>query len=233
MRLVLIRHGQTRSNVLGLLDTSVPGPGLTDLGLEQAAALPAALADHPIDALYASTQHRSQLTAAPLAADRRLPIQVRDGLREIGAGELEMLGDEESIRTYLSTVGRWMGGSLDVRMPGGPDGAQVLARFDEVIVGIEEELQSIVGPRGSAVVVAHGAVLRFWASVRARNLEGTFGIRRPLHNTGMITLDGGSGKGWTAVNWTGVALGGAGLDDGAADGPAGEPAGWQVDGPAG
>jgi release factor glutamine methyltransferase len=38
VRLLLIRHGQTPSNVLGLLDTAPPGPGLTDLGVEQAAA---------------------------------------------------------------------------------------------------------------------------------------------------------------------------------------------------
>ena len=44
MRLLLIRHGQTPSNVLGALDTLVPGPGLTPLGLEQAAAIPDALA---------------------------------------------------------------------------------------------------------------------------------------------------------------------------------------------
>ena len=79
MRLLLIRHGQTPSNVLGLLDTAIPGPGLTDLGIEQAAALPAALADYRIDAIYASAQRRAQLTAQPLADARGLPIQVRDG----------------------------------------------------------------------------------------------------------------------------------------------------------
>ena len=31
MRLVLIRHGQTPSNVCGLLDTAPPGPGLTHI----------------------------------------------------------------------------------------------------------------------------------------------------------------------------------------------------------
>ena len=42
MRLILIRHGETPSNVRGSLDTSLPGPGLTDLGQEQAEAIPAA-----------------------------------------------------------------------------------------------------------------------------------------------------------------------------------------------
>lgn len=44
MRLLLVRHGETPSNVDRLLDTAVPGPGLTRLGERQAAALPEALA---------------------------------------------------------------------------------------------------------------------------------------------------------------------------------------------
>ncbi len=115
MRLLLIRHGQTPSNVLSLLDTAVPGPGLTELGIAQAAALPATLDEYRIDAIYASSQHRAQLTAGPLAAARGLPIRVRDGLREVDAGDLEMLGDEVSIRKYQSTIRQWMGGAADVR----------------------------------------------------------------------------------------------------------------------
>ncbi len=65
MRLILIRHGQTPSNVAFLLDTAVPGPGLTDLGEKQAAALPHTLADVDIDLLYVSTLTR---TPAEIAA---------------------------------------------------------------------------------------------------------------------------------------------------------------------
>ena len=58
---------------------------------------------------------------------------MRDGLREIAAGELEMLGDEASIRRYLQTIGAWMSGDLELRMPGGPPGAEELDRFDAVV----------------------------------------------------------------------------------------------------
>lgn len=101
MRLILIRHGQTPSNVGHHLDTAEPGPGLTDLGHEQARELPAALAGEPIDALYVSTLLRTQQTAAPLAEERGLALRIRRGLREITAGRLEMANDEESIRTYM------------------------------------------------------------------------------------------------------------------------------------
>ena len=35
MRLILVRHGQSPSNIERLLDTTSPGPSLTELGLEQ------------------------------------------------------------------------------------------------------------------------------------------------------------------------------------------------------
>ncbi|MCU1510800.1 MAG: histidine phosphatase, partial [Arthrobacter sp.] len=54
MRLLLIRHGQTPGNVLGQLDTAHPGPGLTELGERQAAALARSLTNEQIDLLYAS-----------------------------------------------------------------------------------------------------------------------------------------------------------------------------------
>ena len=44
MRILFIRHGQTPANVAGILATDHPGPGLTELGEQQAAALPNALA---------------------------------------------------------------------------------------------------------------------------------------------------------------------------------------------
>lgn len=224
MRLLLIRHGQTPSNVLGLLDTAPPGPGLTDLGVEQAAALPATLADHPMDLIAASTQPRTQLTAAPLAADRGLEVLIRAGLCEVPAGELEMRGDDDAVRTYLTTVRRWMDGDLDLAMPGGETGAQVVSRFDAVV----DELTRIVAARngddGVVTLFAHGAVLRTWATVRGADeavRRDLFERFLPLHNTGLIVMNSRPGGGWRMESWAGRALGGPRLDDAAADGPAG------------
>jgi probable phosphoglycerate mutase len=220
VRLLLIRHGQTPSNVLGLLDTAPPGPGLTDLGVEQAAALPATLADQRIDLIAASVQPRARLTAAPLAAARGLQVLVRDGLCEVPAGDLEMRGDEDAVRTYLTTVREWMGGNLEVAMPGGPTGTQVLARFDAVV----DEVAGRLDDDGTGVLVAHGAVLRTWATVRGsdlRTIEDSLGRFHSLHNTGMIVLSSTAAGGWRIESWAGRALGGPRLDDAGADGPAG------------
>jgi len=225
MRLLLIRHGQTPSNVLGLLDTAVPGPGLTDLGQQQAAALPETLSDYRIDAIYASSQLRAQLTAAPIAADRSIEVQIRDGLREIGAGELEMLGDDRSIRTYQQTIRQWMSGELTVTMPGGQSGAEVLDRFDAVVAEAVDLLRDSAGTDGAAVLVAHGAVLRLWATVRASDLasvEGVLGHAHSLQNTGMIVVGDRPEGGWQLISWAGRPIGGARLADDSAEDPTGQ-----------
>ncbi|HPV81372.1 MAG TPA: histidine phosphatase family protein, partial [Dermatophilaceae bacterium] len=121
MRLLLIRHGQTASNVTRLLDTAAPGAPLDEVGLEQARALAEALADEPIEAVYASDLTRSQQTAAPLAARHGVEVVVRGGIREIQAGEDEMSADW--VR-YLTTIMSW-NADLDARMPGGESGREV------------------------------------------------------------------------------------------------------------
>lgn len=204
MRLLLIRHGQIGSNVLNRLDSAVPGPPLTPLGEEQAAAIPHLLADIPLDAIYASTQIRAQLTAAPLARSRNLPVVVRDGIREIFAGDLETRSDRAAIDHYLRTILAWSGGDLSVRMPGAEDGTEVLARFDEVVAEVAS-----TGAE-SAALVSHGAVIRTWATSRAHNLDAAFAAANSLQNTGVVVLEGDVDAGWHALTWEGAPLGGLG-----------------------
>jgi broad specificity phosphatase PhoE len=214
MKLWLIRHGQTPSNVLGLLDTAVPGPGLTDLGVEQAAAIPGALRDQALTAVFASSQTRAQLTAAPLAGDRGLTVQVRPGLREISAGQWEMGGDKDAVQGYLGAIGRWFAGDLEHRLPGGETGRDVLDRYDAVI-------DEVVAAGGDAAVISHGAIIRLWATVRSSNLPRGFGAGNVVHNTGIVELES-DGTGWRTLTWAGTAIGGLELDDPGTDGPGGD-----------
>ncbi|WEO94352.1 histidine phosphatase family protein [Streptomyces sp. FXJ1.172] len=215
MRLLLVRHGETPSNVDHLLDTAVPGPGLTPLGEAQAAALPAALAGEDIEALYASTLLRTRLTAAPLAAARGLAVTVRDGIRELSAGDLEMLpGHSPQGELYLRTVFAWAAGDTALRMPGGESGAEALARYDAVVA---EAAQS---GAGTVAMVSHGAAIRVWTAARAGNVDVAFAAARPLENTGVVILEGSPCDGWKVLSWQGAAVAPAGET-----GPAGEPLG--------
>lgn len=213
MRLLLVRHGETPSNVHHLLDTDVPGPGLTPLGRAQAAALPQALADEDIEALYASTLLRTQLTAAPLAAARGLAVTVRDGIREVSAGDLEMLpGESPEGREYMRTVFAWAAGETAVRIPGGESGDEALARYDAVVA------EAAASGAGTVALVSHGAAIRMWTAARADNVDIAFAAARPLKNTGVVILEGSPSDGWKAMSWEGATVEPAG-----AGGPAGEP----------
>ncbi|MQY39705.1 PE-PGRS family protein [Streptomyces sp. RB17] len=213
MRLLLVRHGETPSNLHHLLDTEVPGPALTPLGEAQAAALPEALAGEDIEAVYVSTLLRTQLTAAPLAAARGLWPIVRDGIREVSAGDLEMLpGESTEGREYMRTIFAWAAGDTALRVPGGESGEEVLARYDAVVA------EAAASGAGTVAMVSHGAAIRMWAAARAHNVDVPFAAARPLSNTGVVTLEGSPSDGWKALSWEGATVEPAGEA-----GPAGEP----------
>jgi broad specificity phosphatase PhoE len=220
MRLLLIRHGETPGNVLGQLDTAHPGPGLTELGERQAAALARSLANEEIDLLYASTLTRTQVTAAPLAAARGLDVEVLEGLREIEAGSLEKLTDRESHLRYLTTVFSWSAGELDRRMPAGPSGHDFFERFDASIAQIAAVAEGS-GNSATAAVVSHGAAIRVWTGLRAANVEADFAARHVLANTGIVAVEGDPDAGWQLIHWDGSPVGGLALADPTAEDPTG------------
>jgi broad specificity phosphatase PhoE len=215
MRLLLIRHGQTVDNVKGKLGTVIPGPALTELGEEQAAAIPAALTGETIEAIYVSNMQRTALTAAPLAAALGLDALILDGLREISAGEFEARSDKESVRAYMGTILSWWQDSA-ARVPGGESGDEFFARFTDAIGEATE------GHDGTVAVFSHGAAIRTWASATSRNIDEAFSRVHDLPNTAMIVLEGSPADGWTATHWNGEPVGGAALDDPTAIDPTGE-----------
>jgi broad specificity phosphatase PhoE len=215
MRLLLIRHGQTVDNVKGELGTVIPGPALTELGEEQAAAIPAALTGETIEAIYVSNMQRTALTAAPLAAALGLDALILDGLREISAGEFEARSDKESVRAYMGTILSWWQDSA-ARVPGGESGDEFFARFTDAIGEATE------GHDGTVAVFSHGAAIRTWASATSRNIDEAFSRVHDLPNTAMIVLEGSPADGWTATHWNGEPVGGEALDDPTAIDPTGE-----------
>lgn len=217
MRLLLIRHGQTPANVRGELATARPGPGLTPLGEEQAAAIPDAVGAEQIAAIYVSPLPRTSLTAAPLARVLGLEPEVVEGLEEIEAGDLEDRTDLPSVMTYVRTVFGWAAGDLDPRMPGAGDGHEFFARFDAAIATIAAR-----HPEQTVAVFSHGAAIRVWAGSRARNLTPDLTANRHLDNTGVVVLRGSPGTGWLAETWQDEPVGGEELADELAVDPTGD-----------
>ncbi len=197
MRLLLVRHGETASNIERKLDTAMPGPPLTELGHKQARELADSLAGESVTAVYASIGLRAQQTAAPTAERFGLPVQILEGIHEIQVGSLEGRNDTEAYKTYLDTVIQWAEGALDVPFPGdGETGQQVLDRFLAAIESIRQD--------GTVVVVTHGGAGRMGALALASNVPVEL-AENLLPNTGVVVLES-DGDGWVCRSWAGVEI---------------------------
>ncbi|MFV8244695.1 histidine phosphatase family protein [Mycolicibacterium peregrinum] len=150
MTVTFIRHAESQGNASGYIDTSTPGPHLTNDQVNQNGgpngeqqAIDWANAQCPtaqcteFDALYASTMIRTQETAAPFAAKRGLPVTVlgsfdpdnpqrNSGVQEISAGIFEGLPESEGIGRigYILAPLAWTMGLQFIPIPGGENGLE-------------------------------------------------------------------------------------------------------------
>lgn len=83
---ILIRHA-VHTLAEGTLAGRLPGVHLSAQGAQQAQRLAQRLANLPIRAIYSSPLERTRQTAAPLAAQFDLPVQIDDAFGEIEFGE--------------------------------------------------------------------------------------------------------------------------------------------------
>ncbi|WP_040157596.1 histidine phosphatase family protein [Nigerium massiliense] len=191
MRLHLVRHGRTPSNVTSALDTAYPGADLDDRGRAQAELLVERFDGVPLEGLYASDLVRTQQTIAPLAAARGLDVGILGGLREIQAGEDEMSHD---FGRYVGVLQRWVSGELTARVPGGEDAIGFYERYDDAVA------QIAAAGHEHALLVTHGAALRMWVGARAEGLSPDQAAKGVLGNTAHLVLDGEPGD-WRFVSW--------------------------------
>lgn len=199
MKLILVRHGQTNSNLAGALDTAVPGAELNMEGQQQAEILAEAwevLGLTAPDLVIHSNLKRTRQTIFPLLQRWGMEATEHSGIREISAGDLEMATDQESVATYMFTIGAWMQGDLQQRMPGGETGVEVLERFDSAVAAAVEN----VGTDGTVVLVAHGAIIRFWTFMRAEGVSFPLAATCPVPNACTTVLAGIPGR-FKAITW--------------------------------
>ncbi|RKT51974.1 histidine phosphatase family protein [Saccharothrix australiensis] len=200
MKLILVRHGETASNLRMALDSRPPGPPLTDAGVAQAAALAESLAaTERVTAVYASTAVRARQTAEPVAAAFGLDVEVLDGVHEIFCGDLEGRHDREAFEVFLAAARSWAQGDLDVAIPGGESGRQVIDRF----VAAVDKVAARHAAGDTVVLVSHGGSLRMAALALATNARPAFAEAGLLPNTGSVVLED-AGDGWVCTSWTGV-----------------------------
>jgi broad specificity phosphatase PhoE len=196
VKLVLVRHGQTHSNVAKRLDTLPPGAALTDRGRSQAESFGASLVARPV-ALVSSVALRAKETASFVGKATGVVNQVRDGLQETYAGEFEDRTDDDAHDRFQAVYLGWMGGDLDGRLPGGESAREVLARYVPVL---DDLRTTYADSDGDVLVVSHGAAIRLVAQ-RLSGIDAEFAADNHLDNTETVELvpDGDS---WRCVRWS-------------------------------
>ncbi len=191
-RIIAIRHGETAWNV----DTRIQGQldvELNATGRQQVHRLARALADEPIDAIYASDLSRAMETAAAIATLKPQALHQTLGLRERSFGEFEGKTYAEIQALWPEQTQRWR-----ARDPWwAPAGGESLLEFRQRVTRTTSELAAQhVGEQ--IVLVAHGGVMdvlyrsatgQDWQTPRTWNL-GNAVINRLLWTPDGLTLVG-------------------------------------------
>ncbi len=154
--LYLVRHGQTPYNAERRLQGQTDIP-LSETGRGQARALGERLKNEGarFDALYCSRLKRARETASIVGEYLGLEPKVIDGVEEIGFGLFENHTFEECAALYPEAYADFLEKGSGSNAHGGETGSMVFERARRALLSLPE------AEKGSALVVAHGAVIGF------------------------------------------------------------------------
>ncbi|MBV8929586.1 MAG: histidine phosphatase family protein [Mycobacteriaceae bacterium] len=198
-RLVLVRHGQSLSNVERRLDTRPPGAGLTPLGFAQARDFARGY-NHELGLVVHSVAVRACETAGVISDELGLAAHQVDGIHEVHVGELEMRNDDEAVETFNKVYERWHLGELDAALPGGETANEVLDRYVPVVTDLRLRYLDNDDWTGDIVVVSHGAAIRLVAATLA-GVDGSFVVEHHLGNTESVVLAPITDGRWSCTHW--------------------------------
>jgi broad specificity phosphatase PhoE len=196
--LTFIRHAQSQSNAEKIIDTDVPGPGLTEEGKGQAQQIAHQLARNGYDGVYASTMVETQQTAAPLAEELGKQVEILPGLREIDAGWFDGKPQSMASSTYLLAPKDWLNGDRRDAIPGSISGNEFNDQFSAAIQKIFDSGHT------KPVAFSHGTAIMIWTLMNVKNPKDSLLDSHPLPNVGRVVITGSPTTGWTLVDWDGI-----------------------------
>ncbi|QRY52070.1 histidine phosphatase family protein [Mycolicibacterium septicum] len=232
LTVTFIRHAESQGNASGYIDTSTPGPHLTNdqvnqnggaTGEEQAQAWADAHSATAFDALYASTMIRTQETAAPFAEKSGLPVTIlgafdpahpqrNSGVQEISAGIFEGLAESEGIGRigYILAPLAWTMGLQFIPVPGGETGLEFNERVTNALEDVESDTTDTNGDgKIDAAVFSHGATIMMWTMMNVDNPNLLLIVQHPLNNTDTVVVEKNADGSWTLKEWAGEEVGAA------------------------
>lgn len=159
-KFILVRHGETDWNKNGRWQGYSDVP-LNDLGVRQAEAVAAYLAQEKIDTIYSSQLVRASDTAMRIAVKHSLGVEKDSRLSEIGFGDWEGLTESEiDARHGIGTHSKFMADRINQCPPGGET-------VDELFARVEQSIRAIYSGNlnKTVLIVSHGGAIRAALSV--------------------------------------------------------------------
>jgi probable phosphoglycerate mutase len=127
------------------------------------------------------------------------PIEVA-GVHEVQVGRLENRNDDDAVAEFNAIYERWHHGELDVALPGGETGNDVLDRYVPVLTDLRLRYLDDRDFHGDIVVVSHGAAIRLAAAVLA-GVDAEFALDNHLDNAQSVALTPITDGRWSCVRW--------------------------------
>jgi broad specificity phosphatase PhoE len=194
--LTFVRNAQSQANADGVIDTDVPGTGLSADGKTQAQQV---LHSHnDFDAVYTSTMADAQQTAAPLASQLGKQSEIVAGLQAINAGWYNGKPESMANSTYMVAPSNWLTGDTRNSIPGSLSGADFNTQFATAIRKIYDSGHS------KPVVFSQGEAIMVWTLMNVKNSKTGLLTSHPLPNIGRVVITGNPMDGWNLVEWDGL-----------------------------
>jgi broad specificity phosphatase PhoE len=153
-RLWFIRHGEVQADLVGAFIGRTEA-NLSDLGRHQAEAVAAYLESAHLDAILCSPRKRALDTAAPLAKQRNMRLDIRAGFAEMHYGEWEGLFWPQIEARDPSFAKTWQAEPAKTPTPGGESVVTFTERVHQELEKVLEEF------RGRSVgLVSHAGTNR-------------------------------------------------------------------------
>lgn len=154
LKIYLLRHGETAYSQSGAYCGSLD-PELTAEGSLMAQAFADSYRSTSWTEVYVSPMKRAIATAQPLCTAVGLPMQTRDGLREISYGTWEGRTQEDVKQHHEQDYLRWLTEPAWNSPTGGETAVQIANRALPIITEIEAKYKD-----GNILVVSHKATIR-------------------------------------------------------------------------
>lgn len=204
-RLVLLRHGRTKWNRLGIAQGHANVP-LDEVGVAQAKRAAPFLASYEPALIWSSDLARARQTAEQLAALTGCEVVLDERLREFGVGVRQGMTFEQIRAAFPDLFAEFDDAAKDQpvvrRVPGAEDAEDVRDRMVAVLTAAAEAL----APGQTGVLVGHGAALR-------TGLLAFFGVPHAsremlagMANCAWTVLEQHDHRGWQIIDYNAQTL---------------------------